>query len=339
MPSARQVNWAKVRVVLLSLAALAILGDLAYLLAGGSIFQQQSIVYLYIPDATGLVAGAPMRVDGIQVGKVSSVALSGSNVPLRVVRVVIQVDRDRLPRIPSDSLAEINPDTLVGDMFVNVSSGKSSRPLPPNGELFFHPQENLVKTLDLSQFDQVLRGIDAVLTDIEQGQSRVGQFVVGEAVYADLIKRVDEAERGFRAAINARTEFGKFIETDAFYRQISAPLVELEQSLERLRTARNGSGPFLNDPAMYNQMRQAAADLRASVASLRAGPFVASDAMYSAWNGSLQKLIDGVDRANAGPLLADTKWYGQIDDAARRLRDGVKDFRQNPRKYLRGKVF
>src|ERR1039457_1059550 len=126
MPSARQVNWAKSRAAVVSVAALAILAVLAYLLTGGTLLKERTTLYLYIPDATGLGPGAPVRVDGIGVGKVGVIALSGSNDPGRIIKVTIKAESDRLAQIPADSVAQISPDTLVGDMFVDVSSGRSA---------------------------------------------------------------------------------------------------------------------------------------------------------------------------------------------------------------------
>src|ERR1039458_2184529 len=150
MPSARQVNWAKFRVAVVSLAALAILAVLAYLLAGGLLFQAKTNLYLYLPDATGLGSGAPVRVDGIPVGKVRSVSLSGSNDPNRVIKVTIKAESDRLARIPADSLLQLSPDTLVGDMFVDITSGKSARSLEPNGEIAYKPSIGSLNSLDLT---------------------------------------------------------------------------------------------------------------------------------------------------------------------------------------------
>src|ERR1035441_4900719 len=118
MPSARQVNWAKFRVTAVSVGALAILAVLVYLLNGGMLFQEKTTLYLYIPDATGLGPGAPVRVDGIGVGKVGVIALSGSSDPGRVIKVTIKAESDRLSQIPVDSFAQLSADTLVGDMFV-----------------------------------------------------------------------------------------------------------------------------------------------------------------------------------------------------------------------------
>jgi phospholipid/cholesterol/gamma-HCH transport system substrate-binding protein len=339
MPTAGQVHWAKFRVAAVSVAAFAILGELAYLLAGGTVLQQRTTLYVFIPDATGLIPGAPVRVDGIGVGKVTSVALVSSNDPARVIKVTIKAESARLSQIPVDSLAVLSPDSLVGDMFVDVTSGRSPRHIPPNGEIAFKAQPGFLKSVDLTQFDQTLRDIDAVVTDIEQGKSRVGQFIMGEAVYAEVLKRVSEAQRGFRAAISVTTGVGKEIQSDEFYRQISDPLVELDQTLQHLQTARTAPGVYLHDPADYARLLKAAQDVRASVAAVRAAEYMSSDAMYTAWTRSLQALIQKVDEANSSPLLEASQAYEQLDGAARELRDALKDFREDPQKFLRLKLF
>src|SRR4051794_13986526 len=131
MPSAEQVNWAKFRSSAVILAALLILGTLAYLLTGGTILESKVQIYLYLPDATGIAPGSPVRVDGIQVGKVRLVELSGSNEPNRVVKVTMTVDVDRLTSITNDSTAETTSDTLIGDKFVDVTSGTGEKHLMP----------------------------------------------------------------------------------------------------------------------------------------------------------------------------------------------------------------
>jgi phospholipid/cholesterol/gamma-HCH transport system substrate-binding protein len=87
MPSAQQVTWAKFRAATVILVALLILGTLAYLLTGGTILEPKTQIYLYLPDANGVAPGSPVRVDGIGIGKVILVELSGSNEPNHVVKV------------------------------------------------------------------------------------------------------------------------------------------------------------------------------------------------------------------------------------------------------------
>jgi len=191
MPKAGKVRWAEFRVAVVAVVSVAILGTLLYELYG-SMLAPKAAVYLYVPDATGLSGESPVRVDGVDVGRVSAVALSGSNQPGRVVKVTISIQRDRLATIPADSVTQISSDSLVGDKFVDVASGTSPKPIPPEGELIYKDQPELLKSLDLTQFTRELRLLDATLTDLEEGRSEFGKFFHG----TQMLQRFDAAAAG-----------------------------------------------------------------------------------------------------------------------------------------------
>src|SRR5260370_36449471 len=195
MPSPEQVNWAKLRSSAGILAGLLILGTLAYLLTGGTFLQAKTQIYIYLPDATGVSVGSPVRVDGISVGKVSRVELSGSNQPNRVVKVTMSIARDRLISITDDSTAQTSSDTIVGDKFIDITSGTNSGHLKPGGELTYKSSGELMARLDLSQFQQQKHLIQLLLDDIDRGKSPLGAFIKGGAIYNDLLRQVAEVQR------------------------------------------------------------------------------------------------------------------------------------------------
>ena len=107
--------------------------------------------------------------------------------------------RDRIRGVPAVSVAQISSDTLIGDKFVDISGGSSMQNLRPEGEMTYKDQPELVRSIDLTQFTQQLRLVDATLTDIEQGGSHFGKFVKGDAFYNDLLRRMTRAcRRAFR---------------------------------------------------------------------------------------------------------------------------------------------
>lgn len=338
MPSPAHVHWAKFRIAIVALAALAVMATITYLLTGGSLLRQQATIYLYIPDATGLEKGAPVRVDGVDVGKVASVRLTGSQQPNRVVRVAIRVNRNRLASISADSTAQLSADTLIGDQFVDVSSGTSPRAIQPGGELAYQSQEAMLKNLDLSQFTQQLRKVDATLADIEQGRSQVGRFVQGDEFYNDLSRRLTDLQRAFHDATGATTTIGSLLSTDQLHRQISDYLVGLDETVAKVQSGQ-GAGRLLRDSAPYDQLLDRTRQLRHSIAGVRAGPFLQSDQSYHEWTGKLASWIQNVDKFNANPALGTSLVYDNLNGAAREFRDTLRDFRQNPRKYLRIKIF
>jgi phospholipid/cholesterol/gamma-HCH transport system substrate-binding protein len=228
---------------------------------------------------------------------------------------------------------------MIGDRFVDVSSGRAAARIRPGGELMYQAQPELMRSLDLSQFDQQIRNVNALLDEIEAGRSRVGEFVVGEQMYRDLNRRVAETEAGFREAHDTATSVGKALYTDELYHRISDPLLKLDHALAQLQAGEGSGGRFLRDPAQYSQLQSSAADLRRSVSQLRAGPFLSTDDAYAAWERSLASIIRGVDDFNASPLLTSTHGYDNLNGAAREATTAVREFRTDPKKFLRLKIF
>ena len=109
---------------------------------------------------------------------------SGSNDPARIIRVQMTIERERLPSITDDSIAQISNDTFIGDKFVDITTGKAAGHIPENGEMRFKAQPDLMRSIDMSDFERQLRALDDTLADIEHGRSPFGQFIVGDQVYA-----------------------------------------------------------------------------------------------------------------------------------------------------------
>lgn len=334
MSATRGVGWAKFRVAAVTVAALAILSVLLILLSGGTLFQPKVTVYLYVPDATGLATGADVRVDGINVGTASGVGLSNSTVPDRAVRLVLSIQRGRLSTITSDSTAELTADNLVGDKFVDITSGLSSTHVAAGGEIRYKGSPNLMKSLDLEQFQQQLRIVDATLRDMETGRGQLGEFVQGDKVYTDVVRRMAVLQNDLRAAVKTTGAVGSVIYTDRLYRQISDPLVQLDQTLARIQ-----SSPWLRDTGQYQQFLDAARGLRKSVADARASQLFQSDDLYVDWARRLAALARAVDDFNAGPEFSSSLLYDNLTGMSREMGAAAHDLLENPRKYLGIKIF
>jgi phospholipid/cholesterol/gamma-HCH transport system substrate-binding protein len=337
MRSRQRVKWAQLRVFAISIVAIAILSVLLYLLTGGTLFTEKTRLFLYVPDATGIAEGSPVRVNGITVGKVTSVALSGSRDPKRVVRLTLTIERNSLPMIPVGSSAELGTDTLIGDKFVDIT-GRGRGPSPPNSELPYEAPTDLFKTLDFAQFEARLREMETILNDIEAGRGRVGQFVTGTKMYVDLQRQLGLMERAVRSAASTTDGFGREVYTERLYRQLMAPLTDFDQALARLQSGQ-GAGSWLRDSGQHDRWVSAARGMRESIADLRAARFVQSDELWVSVNRSLVSLARSVDEINYGPLFAAPQTYESLNGFARELAETVKDFRGNPKKYLRIKVF
>jgi phospholipid/cholesterol/gamma-HCH transport system substrate-binding protein len=339
MPTPRQVTWAKFRVAMVVIAALAIMAVLVYLLTGGTLLTAKAIVYVYIPDATALTSTSPVRVNGVDVGRVQKVALTKSTEPNRVIRVTMEIEQEHLPDIPADSSVQVSTDNVVGDKFVDITRGRSATSVRPNTEIAFKAQPELLKTLDLEQFETEIRTVEATLDDIEQARSEFGKFVLHEDVYNNLLRWVGDLQRGLQATARTSNTVGSIIYTDKLYRQIQEPMVQLDASLARLQAGQGELGRLLRDDTQYAQLRDMIAALHKSVASFQSSQYVQSDEQYVEWNRMLGSLLQSVAETSASPLLGTSADYENLTGMAKEIRATFEDFRKDPQKFLRFKLF
>jgi len=316
-----------------------ILGTLCLLLTGGTLLEPKTTLILYMPDAVGLGVGSPVRVDGIGVGKVSSVELSGSAQPDRVVKVTMTIERDRLYSIPDDSTAAASADTLVGDKFVDIDSGHSKTTLKAGAEIVYKSTPELMKRLDLTQFEDRLRAVDALVTELEKGQTPLGQFVQGDQMYRSLLHRVEELDAAIRAAARTTGAVGQALYSEVDYQNASELLRQVDLSLARIQSGQGPLGRLLRDSAPYAQARDTVADLHKTITALRGNTLLTSDRQYTEWTRGVQDMIRMVDEFSVNPLIETTASYDALAGMARELESGLKEFRENPKKFLRLKMF
>lgn len=339
MPSAARVRWAKFRVSVVAVVSFAILGVLVYLLTGGTLLTPKVTIYVYIADATGLLKGSPVSVNGVDVGKVSKVELSGSNDPNRIVRLSMEVEESHLSDIPQDSTAEIGAETAIGDKFVDITRGRDPTHVLSGGEIQFKPSQDLMKSLDLTQFARQLRQVDADIRDVQEGRNQTGQFFTSEEIYDKVLAGVTKIQAAFRVAVQTTGQVGSWLYSDQLYRQIEQPLLDLDQTLARLQAGQGDAGRLLRDPAQHAELLRNVADVRQSIATVHSATFIQSDTLYTDLVGSLASLIERVDEMQQNPLLATSEMYDNLNGMAREIMTTAHDFRGNPKKFLRLKLF
>jgi len=100
--------------------------------------------HLFFPETQGLRAGAPVRLDGMDVGKVAKVNLaSTSKGPKQRVEAILRVETQYQQAIPADSGAFVVNEGLLGNSYVNIARGTSEVALSPGQEIRAIPVENV----------------------------------------------------------------------------------------------------------------------------------------------------------------------------------------------------
>jgi hypothetical protein len=154
-----------------------------------------------------------------------------------------------------------------------------------------------------------------------------------------LRQRIGEIDEVVREAASTTSAVGQTLYTEKMYQRLRAPIVEIDQALARIQSGQGTGGQLLRDTAQYDQLREAIRNMGQSVAGIHQGELLQSDRLYTEWNRNIAGLIQTVDEVNAGPMFTTSEVYDSLNGAAKQMRDSVKGFREDPKKFLRLKVF
>jgi phospholipid/cholesterol/gamma-HCH transport system substrate-binding protein len=341
------------RVFVVLVAALAIVLVLSWLLTGGGgeIFEPKSYLHSYMADASGLIVTAAVQLNGIQIGKIHDIKLSGLSDSKKVVWVEMRVKSKYLPAIPTDSTVAITADNLLGDKYLNISSGHQTETVQPDAELrSVLPIADQFNSADLvAALKDMLSRVDASLKQVEDPTTPIGSFAQTEDFYNKIRDEILSVQDAVRKFAHPKSDLGKMLFTDEFYEQMRGPLLGLDKTLADAKAGEGQYGHLLASSEQYDQFRQDIASIRDSLAQINAGKgsmgeFLQTDATYRQMQRFIKmmgEMIDSVNRGETqlGAFLADSQLYESLTGSTGEIQHSLGDFRRNPRKYLRLKVF
>ncbi|HEX3149191.1 MAG TPA: MlaD family protein [Gemmataceae bacterium] len=152
-------------------------------------------------DAQDVEPGTPVRVRGIEAGRVTAVDYADDEVHIRVV-----LDGKFRERIYADATAAVQTKGILGVSVVDIKPGT-----PKSGPLT-EPYIATTPTADLAQvtakLDSVATRVDAVLKDVQDGKGTLPKLLKDDDIYNDLksasadakklVKNLDETTTALR---------------------------------------------------------------------------------------------------------------------------------------------
>ena len=347
-------RWAQLKVGLLAISALCILAVLVFLMTSSTgLFTKRSDVYTYLDDSAAIATGAPVRLNGITVGKVANVGLSGSSEPNRIVRVTLEVENRYFTSIPVDSQAAIAAENLLGTKYINIKKGRDAMTIQPGAE---------VKSLDTREFDDVvqqgystlasLNGIfkklDGILDQLQAGNGTIGKLLSDDELYKKVVGIVDETHHVIASLDSQEGTLGKLMHDDSLYQDLRGTLARVDTLTDNIQKGDGTIGKLMKDPALYDETRSTIADVRQLLAGINQGQgtigkLVKSDDLHNQLQATMGRLDTLLDKINSGQgtigqLLVNPSLYQNLDSTTREINGLMKDFRANPKKFLRIKL-
>lgn len=354
MADPKKVSFAQFRVGVMAIVAMVIIAVLIFLLTGSkNLFTRTFELRTFMNDSSGMPEGATVRLNGILVGDVEKLKLSGSSDPQRIVEVDMDIKYDYLNEIPKDSMAGIAASNLLGEKFINIAKGTSREHVRPGDEIRSAPNQDIPElvaqaTSLLGQFQGLLTRVNAVLSDVEAGKGNIGKFLKDEELYTRLNSAMADTQQILTEVRTGKGTLSHLLYDDSLYQDLRAPLGKLNDILAELEQGRGSAGKFLKDPALYDDLRKTTAQANQLLADLQAGKgtagkFLKDEALYSAINQLVAKVDTTIDKLNAGQgtlgqLMVNPQLYDSLNGATGELHQFVKDLRANPKRFLRIKL-
>jgi len=357
MASKQRVEWAKLRTGILATASMVIAGTLIFLLTGnGTLFEHQALIRTFMTDSAGMAENAPVRLNGILVGHIKQVTLSGSTNPKRTVEVDLAIPEKYLPQIPEDSQAAISAANLLGDKYINITRGTHGKHVEDGGEIASVSTQDIPEILAqssslLSQFQSILGRLDGLLTVVESGQGNLGKLFKDDTLYDRLSATAGEVEQLVKDVHNSNGTISHLLYDPAFYDDIRRPIQRLDDMLAAVQQQKGTVGKLLYDPQLNNEAVGTITDARAGIAQAKqmlddlnagkgtAGKLLKDDEIYNQLDLISKKINATMDTINSGKgtigqLLTNPALYDSATGTSNELTGLLKDFRANPKKFM-----
>jgi phospholipid/cholesterol/gamma-HCH transport system substrate-binding protein len=350
MASQKKVRWAQLRTGILAAVAMVIAGVLIFLLTGQSnIFGGEFHLRTYMEDSAGMVGNDPVRVNGILVGYIGKIRLSGSRDPKRTVEIDMVIQEKYLDQIPDDSKSAISAANLLGSKYINITKGSHPKHVEPGGEIESLQLQDIPEILAqssslLAQFQTILGRVDGLLALVESGQGNIGKFIKDDSLYDRLNATAGEVEQLVKDVKNSNGTISHLLYDETFYNDMRKPLQRIDDMLAQVQQGKGSAGKLLYDPQLYDEARAGIVEAKKMLDNLNAGKGTAGklltdDEIHKQLVLISQKVNTTLDKVNSGQgtigqLMVNPQLYDSINQTTREMNSLLKDIRGNPKKFL-----
>ena len=350
MPSQKQLKWSQLKVGVTVIVASVTLMILIFLMSGtGGWFTHKIILKSYFDNSSGLRNGAPVRLQGVDIGNVNGIRVVPGK-PLTPVEVTMKVNTKYHFELRKDSVTSLSTAGVLGETYIDIDSSMAKGPEAQSGDTLTtreHPDiQDVVRSSQstLQNMDALLKRTDRILAFIESGQGSIGKFIYDPNLYDRVNATVNEFKGIVDEVKNGQGSIGQLIANDEAYNKAMAAVDKINAIIDELQQGKGTAGLFLKDPKLYDNANETIANVRKLSDDINAGKGaigkLARDQQFAdKMQNTMNKISDLTDRLEAGEgtfgrLLKDPALYNNSDQMLVETRGLVKSIRENPKRYL-----
>ena len=137
--------------------------------------------FAFLPNANGIVNKSTVKMAGIPIGIIHDIVLDEGR-----AKVILVIKGDL--RLSTDSVLEIKPNGILGDKYIEITSGSPDKPeLPDYGQI--------LTTVDQSSFDVMIKQVGKIASDLSDVTAALKGATTGngttETPLGRIIKNVE----------------------------------------------------------------------------------------------------------------------------------------------------
>jgi phospholipid/cholesterol/gamma-HCH transport system substrate-binding protein len=358
MAQRKQLTWTELRVGVFVLVGLFVLAVGIFYVTGANFIGPKYRLHTLLPEVSGLAAGAPVRVDGVEVGNVESIKLvprTPGHVPgkNKNIEVVMRIDRRFQGDILTDSAASLVTEGLLGNRYVNITRGFTGVPLKEGQEINGTEEKAIKEVVErsadvLANLQALSDNVKELLAGVQQGRGTLGKLLTDDQVYKNLNSILAKTNQVATDIQEGRGTLGKLVASDELYGKVNAAVDNVNVIMSDVRSQKGTLGKLLYDPSLYDEAKKALSGGSALISDVREGKgtlgkLATDDALYNKLRDTSTNLASATAKLNentttVGKMFSDPQLYDNLSGLTGDLRLLIGDFRQNPKKFLHFKI-
>jgi phospholipid/cholesterol/gamma-HCH transport system substrate-binding protein len=354
MAQRKQLTWTELRVGLFVLVGLFILAVGIFYVTGAGILGPKYRVITYLPEVEGLQPGEPVRLDGVEIGNVQSIALTPQPADrMHNIMLVLRIDKKFQNQIRTDSTASLITEGLLGNRYVTVSRGLTGTVIQPNG-VIPGVEEAAIKEIvergaDMVQNLGVLSDqVGRIVSKVEKGQGTLGKLLNDSSLYNNLNDTAGRLNAVATSVQQGQGSLGKLVASDELYNKANTTVGHMEEVVAAVREQKGTVGKLVYDPSVADNLKGLAEKGNALLGDVHEGKgtlgkLATDETLYTNLRDASAKVRDASakldsNEGTAGKFFADPAFYDNMVGLSGDMRLLISDFRQNPKKFLHVKL-
>lgn len=344
MAQRKQLTWSELRVGLFVIVGLAVLAVGIFYVTGAGFLGPKYKIKTYLPEVSGLAAGAPVKLDGVVIGNVDMVQLvpreHGKNPEkLHNIMVDMRIDKRYQEDILSDSTASLVTEGLLGNRYVNIQRGYTGSPVKEGQAV---PAGDVTDVM--TNFKTLSVQVSDLLADIKAGKGTLGKLITNDDAYNNLNSLIAHGNQIVTSVQAGKGTLGKLVTNDDLYVKVDQGVDQINTILSDVREQKGTIGRLLYDPSLYDQAKKAIENSNAVIADVRAGKgtlgkLATDDTLYNKLRDATTNVESVTSKmtktdSTVGKLFNDPQLYDNVTKLSAEMRQMLEDFRKNPKKYL-----